>query len=137
MVEGLARLLNIGNSEEHPNISRRHSGLAAVNQTVTEYGNLLENVSADRAELLLSISKLQLQNAELSVGKALYAELEAELADFREIADKAREIAADRNVLSRQLTVAQDTIAELRREVTSLKGQVTRLKNKEGVKDAN
>jgi len=118
---------------------QRHEQLAGINETLGEYAELLEGVSTERAHLLKTISELQLKNAELAVGKALYADLEIELAEMRKVSQQAVDAVAENRRLQRQLEEEQrlrraldEEARDLRQEVGVLKGQLTKLRNKEG-----
>ena len=124
----------VNHHDESPLVAGKHAALSSINQTLTEYGELLEQVSADRAHLLKTISELQLSNAELSVSKAIYANLEAELSDFRQAAEQAATIAQDKRALERELLSTQEEVRELRQQVSTLKGQLTRARNQAGEK---
>lgn len=113
----------------------RHEQLANINQTVTEYAELIEGVSVERADLMMTISKLKLHNAELSVSKALFADLEAELGEFRKAAKEAERIVATNRTLMRELEAARNENADLKQQVATLKGQVTRMKNRKEATD--
>ena len=120
-------------------VMQRHEQLAGINETLGEYAELLEGVSTERAHLLKTISELQLKNAELAVGKALYADLELELAEMRKVSQQAVDAVAENRKLKSQLAEAKRENAEfaaearfLRQENGVLKGQLTKLRNKEG-----
>ena len=120
-------------------VMQRHEQLAGINETLGEYAELLEGVSTERAHLLKTISELQLKNAELAVGKALYADLEIELAEMRKVSQQAVDAVAENRRLQRQLEEEQrlrraldEEARDLRQEVGVLKGQLTKLRNKEG-----
>jgi chromosome segregation ATPase len=115
----------------------RHANLTEINKTVTEYGELLEQVSTERAHLLKTISELQLKNAELSVGKALFADLESELQSIRKAAADAVVAIDENRTLRRELEqmrherdTSKGEAARLAQENSTLRGTVTRMKNR-------
>lgn len=121
---------------------RRHYELTEINKTVTEYGELLEQVSTERAHLIKTISELQIKNAELSVSKALFTDLEEELADIRRTAEEARvaietnrALKAELDQMRREGYALKQEIGILKSENSTLRGVVTRLKNKTGALD--
>ena len=116
--------------DETSKVLPRHEQLANINQTVTEYAELIEGVSVERADLMMTISKLKLQNAELSVSKALFADLEAELGEFRKAAQEAERIVATNRTIMRELEAVRNENADLKQQVATLKGQITRMKNR-------
>jgi len=126
------------NNDVGSTVLKRHEQLAGINATVSEYSELLEQVSTERAHLLKTISELQLKNAELAVGKALYADLELELQEMRKVSQQAVEAIDSNRKLKKQL---DDTVcwknelsqeaAALRVENGVLKGRITRRQNKE------
>jgi len=135
----LARIFDRKNSEGRvsPRINQRHGTLVDLNATVNEYAKLLEKITSERAELLKTISLLRLENAELSVGKALFAELETELTDIRHKYEEAAVAIQDRRTLERELTRTrqelkntQEEAVVLQSEISSLKEQLTKTKTK-------
>lgn len=140
----LSKRENIDTSE----VQEKHDELVGINKTVTEYAALLEQVSKDRADLLLEISKLQIQNAELGVSKALFEPLQQELEELREevaefecIVNEARTLKKELGACQRLLSDKEDQIELLRKshtdevsqykkELATSKGQITRLQNK-------
>lgn len=106
----------------------RHADLTEINKTVTEYGQLLEQVSTERAHLLKTISQLQIKNAELSVSKALFTDLEKELAEIRHTAEEAARAIETNRALKQELDQMRRERDALKQENGTLKGQVTRLK---------
>lgn len=120
-----------------PNLMERHEQLAHINTTLTEYAELLEQVSLERAELLKTVSELQLKNAELSVSKVLFAELEEELKAMRGLAEQANQAVHEKRRLQKALEEerahridAEQEAAELRAENGALKGVITKLRKK-------
>lgn len=123
---------------EDSRVVARHPELADLNATVGEYATLIKDVSTDRAELLLTISKLQIALADASVSKALFADLEAELVELRGKAEQAEAALRDHRALERELAQTRTTLQEVREELAvarrekgTLQGQLTRLQGKD------
>ena len=132
----LMKRTNIDTSD----VQKKHGDLIGINKTVTEYAALLEQVSKDRAELLLEISQLQIQNAELSVSKEVYGPLEKEIKDLREEVAKLKGIGELAKRYKRELDdlndekemlieMHHDEVSGLKKEIGILRSQVTRMKN--------
>ena len=145
------------NNASDTEVGKRHPRLVEMNQAVSEYGALLEGVAGERADLLLSISKLQLEIAELAPYKDLVVEFEEEMKGLHETVREARQQVAAAEAANRaaqranidlkaeldkaktDLSVAKcahnGETEQLRRDLAAARGQVTRLKGKEGMID--
>lgn len=126
----IARWFRTGNGdgESVKRVAGRHPGMVELNAVVSEYGTLIEGVSAERADLLYELSKLRLENAELAGYKALFDDLEAEIRELRGKVQEAAESVTAARLLRQQLTTARDEAAQLRRELGVVRGQLTKAK---------
>lgn len=111
-------------------IAKKHAVMVEKNAVVAEYAELIEGVADERAGLLLIVSKMQLEMAELKVSKALYADLEEEMAELREVAETAQEMVRNLRLVTRQLSEETATTRELKEELSVVRGKLTRLQNK-------
>lgn len=123
--------------DDKPKLLKRHAELAELNTVVGEYSALLTGVATERADLLVRLSRTELENAELSVSKALFSELQAELNGLRERVSEAEEAILANVVLKRELSRVSTELGDVKSELSTARRQlaakVKKLEKYEGV----
>lgn len=93
-------------------VNEKHGELGGMNRIISEYAALLEQVSEDRGELLLAMSKLRLENAELSVSKEIFDPLEMELRELREKVSEYSSVVLEARATRRELEQCKELLRE-------------------------